>query len=212
MTIGPDVTHRHRLRGAAALLVVAAATGCGSAVAGAGTFVAGPSPSVGPSGGGIDTSHPSASTVPSPSPTASPTPSGGSTPTPSPSGSAVSTSHGAICAMVSPADLRQIFGTTPQTKRSTFGAGCTFSAGGVFVIVDEFSTFTVAQQKAENRGRDTTLAGHPAAILDGGDIVVAEGRSATGEGVVKAYTDTDAASQRIGRALLVKVLPHFATN
>ena len=114
--------------------------------------------------------------------------------------------------MVSPADLRQIFGTTPQAKRSTFGAGCTFSGAGVFVIVDEFSTFTVAEQKSENHGHDTTVSGHPAAVLDGGDIVVAEGRSVTGEGVLKAYTDTDAASQRIGRALLEKVLPHFATN
>ncbi len=211
MTIGPDVTQRRRLRGAAALLVVVAATGCGSAVAGAGTFVAGPTPSAGPSGGGIDTSLPSASTGPSPSPSA-PSPSTGSTTTPSPSGSADTTSNGAICTMVSPADLRQIFGTIPRTKRSTFGAGCTFSSGGVFVIVDEFSTFTVAQQKAENSGRDTTISGHPAATLDGGDIVVAEGRSATEEGVVKAYTDTDATSQRIGRALLVKVLPHYAKN
>lgn len=210
------MTHRWKLLAAAAL-VTAAATGCGTAVAGAGTFVAGPSPSSGPSGGGIDTSHPSASALPSASASASPSsvptasPSAGSTPTPS-AGASGDLPNGAICTMVSPADLRQIFGTTPQAKRSTFGAGCTFSGAGVFVIVDEFSTFTVAEQKSENNGRDTTVSGHPAAVLDGGDIVVAEGRSATGEGVLKAYTDTDATSQRIGRALLEKVLPHFATN
>ncbi len=208
------MTHRRKLLAAAAL-VIAAATGCGSAVAGAGTFVAGPSPSNGPTGGGIDTSHPSASASPStsasPSPVPSASPSAGSTPTPS-AGASGDLPDGAICTMVSPADLRQIFGTTPQAKRSTFGAGCTFSGAGVFVIVDEFSTFTVAEQKSENHGQDTTVSGHPAAVLDGGDIVVAEGRSATGEGVLKAYTDTDATSQRIGRALLEKVLPHFATN
>lgn len=81
----------------------------------------------------------------------------------------------------------------------------------MYVSVSEYSVLTLAEQQKEYGGTFTTIAGHPAATLKGGDVVVAEGKTRSGDGIVKAYA-TDPDEQRIGTALLVKILPHFARN
>lgn len=196
-------------RGAVATLVLASLTagGCASTVAGTGTFAGAAPTSAGPTGGGLDnsTATPSATATPS---TSLPT----STPTQTQTGGLPPGSHVRhICDVIGSKDLRAIFGGMPQLE-TVNGRACRYTApsGTTSVLIDEFDALTVADDKRQKGGTDTTIAGHPAVLLNDGGIAVAETDSIDNQGEVYAFVTKDAAEQALAKKLLAKIVPIFA--
>lgn len=190
-------------RGAAAAVVLAglAVAGCASSVAGTGTFAGAAPTSAGPTGGGLDNSTATPSTsLPTNTPTQTQT--GGLPP-----GSDVR--H--LCDVLSPTDLRAIFGGMPHLE-TVNGRACRYTApsGTTSVLIDEFDALTVAEDKQQKGGTDTTIAGHPAVLLDDGGIAVAETDSINNDGEVYAFVTKDSAEQTLAKKLLAKIVPVFA--
>lgn len=200
-----------------AMLAALAIGGCASSVAGTAAFVAASSSSRG--GTGTPSSGPSGSSGPSlPIPESSDPPSSSAPPSSSPPPAssapppATSVSGGVadnICKLVTPAQLTAIFGGLP-TYKNTLDNNCQYTHAGVFVIVAEFSTFTVTSQTQETGSvSDFSIGDHPGAVLKDGNVVLSEGSTATTEGVVKAYCGT-AEEQGVAKKLLAIVIRHYA--
>lgn len=208
----------HGWRGVCAVLACAAlgAIGaCQSTVSGDASFGGDRlSTGSGPTGGGLDDGSGSLTPSGSPSgqPTGSPTLSPSSIPTGAPSSGRPT---GSICRQFTPAFLRSVFGATPKVTADGRSTSCTLESGDVYIILNELPNFTVTEQKHQYKGADIAVAGHPGAILAGtedGYLVVAESHDPSADGVLKAYTSRSAAEQRVGLALLAKLMPIYSTN
>jgi hypothetical protein len=218
----------------AGLASAALLAGCATSKEGAGTFagaVVGPPSSSAPT-------QPTPTGLPSddsPSPTATtppiessevPTEPPATTEDPSTrrSGNVDLEDDGAICELISDADLQKIFGQKPRLFPDSGGPSCTYkNADGDQIILGEYYNLVPSEQIAEDkkyktgaRVIKTTIGGRPAQILmensdyGTGYIYVAETKNFAAEGVVEALVNNDPKLQRIAKALLAKVVPKYA--
>lgn len=213
----------------AGLASVAVLAGCASTKEGNGSFAGGPvgptsaSSSPTPTQQPTPTATPSSSAEPSVVPT---TPPQQDTPTADRTvGNVDIEDDGAICQLISPAQLQQIFGEKPRLFPDSGGPGCTYkNANGDQIIIDEYANLVASEQLAEDKKyktepytiKSTTIGGRPAKILlDSGDfgdgyIYVSETSNFAADGVVEALVNNDPNLQRISKALLALVVPKYA--
>ncbi len=219
------------LAGLAACAVLA---GCASKTEGTATF-AGPSVSKSSTVPSSDT--PSSSAVPSSSaPTASasdepsdvpssevPSSEAPSSEAPSSSGGDTSLQDdGAICELISPAQLKKIWHQTPRTFPDSSGPGCTYKdADGNQIIISQYDNLVPNKMASEDKMDDqklikTTVAGHPAIVtlssnsFGQGDWYVSQSHDLNADGVVGAILSSDPTLQKEAKAMLEIVVPKYA--
>src|SRR5882757_7001068 len=177
----PTMYDKRAILAVAGLASAALIAGCATSKEGTGTFagaVVGPPSSSAPTQSAPTTSAPPSED--STSPTAAPPIESSEVPTeppatsaaPSRSGNVDLQDDGAICQLISDADLQQIFGQKPRLFPSSDGPGCTYkNADGDQIILGEYS-FVPSEQVADDkkykkdvRVVKTTIGGRPAQIL-----------------------------------------------
>jgi len=144
---------------------------------------------------------------------------------PSRSGNVDLHDDGAICQLISDADLQQIFGEKPRLFPSSDGPSCTYkNADGDQIILSEYDNLPPSEQIAEDKKyatdatvTKTTIGGRPAEILTDkadygqGNWYVAETKDfTTAEGEITVITTKDPKLQRIAKGLLAKIVPQYA--
>jgi hypothetical protein len=209
-------------------------TGCATKTEGTATF-AGPSvstpskvPSSGSSSAVPSSSAPTAgpsdepSDVPSSEVPSTQAPMSEGAPTSRTSGKVNLDDDGAICELISPAQLQKIWHQTPRTFPDSSGPGCTYKdADGNQIIISEYDNLVPSQMAKEDKLDDqkevkTTVAGHPALVtlsensFGQGDWYVSEGHDLNADGVVGAILSSDPTLQKEAKAMLTLVVPKYA--
>jgi hypothetical protein len=222
----------------ASLAACAVLAGCASTTAGTASF-AGPKasaptlPSGLPTGGSSSVptapSGSSSSDEPSSVPTSdvptteAPTDNPPAGPTTRTSGKVNLEDDGAICQLISAADLKKIWGQAPRTFPDSSGPSCTYkNADGDQIIIGEYASSSSSEQvSGDLKGSGakkvtTTVGGRPAVILldksDYGDgyWYVSETKDFNAPGAIMAYVDKDPRLQKIAKAMLAKIVPKYA--
>lgn len=223
------------LAGLAACAVLA---GCATKTEGAATF-AGPSaatsskvPSTPSSAMPSGSSTPTASASDEPSDVPSSSAPSSSVPTQAPMSEGAPTGRtsgkvnldddGAICELISPAQLKSIWHTTPRTFPDSSGPGCTYKdADGNQIIISEYDNLVPSEMAKQDKLDDqkeikTTVAGHPALVTlstnsyGQGDWYVSESKDLDADGVVGAILSSDPTLQKDAKAMLELVVPKYA--
>jgi predicted small secreted protein len=202
------------------LATAAVLAGCASTKEGAGTFAGGPvapttaSSSDIPTQPPTPTDSPSTSTEPSVAPTTD-EPTSTYDPSNRTHGNVGIEDDGAICSLISAADLKQIFGETPHLFPDSTGPSCTYkNANGDQIIIGEYYNLVPSEQAKEDYEKEsnkpTTIAGHPAIIGGSGDIYVAETKDINAQGTLEALITDPDVTTKISEKLLEKIVPIYA--
>jgi hypothetical protein len=129
---------------------------------------------------------------------------------------------GAICELITPAQLQKIWHQTPRTFPDSAGPGCTYKdADGNQIIISEYDNLVPSEMAKEDKLDDqkevtTKVAGHPALVTlsensyGQGDWYVSEGKDVDSEGVVGAILSSDPTLQKDAKAMLELVVPKYA--
>lgn len=204
------------------LATAAVLAGCASTKEGTGTFAGGPvAPTTAPSSGTpsqvptqTPTEGPSSSAEPSVEPTTD-EPTSTYDPTNRTHGNVGIEDDGAICQLISAADLKQIFGETPHLFPDSIGPSCTYkNANGDQIIIGEYYNLIPSEQAKDDFEKEgnkpSTIGGHPAIIGGSGDIYLAETKDIDAEGTLEALITNPDVTSKIAEKLLAKVLPIYA--
>jgi hypothetical protein len=203
------------------LASAAVLAGCASSKEGTGTFAGGPvAPTTAPSSATptqtptqMPTDAPSSSAEPSVAPTTT-EPTSTYDPSNRTHGNVGIEDDGAICSLISAADLQKIFGEKPHLFPDSTGPSCTYkNANGDQIIIGEYYNLVPSEQAKEDFEKEgnkpTTIAGHPAIIGGSGDLYVAETNDINAEGTLEALITNPDVTTKISEQLMEKLLPIY---
>jgi hypothetical protein len=129
---------------------------------------------------------------------------------------------GAICDLISTAQLKTIWHQTPRLFPDSAGPGCTYKdADGNQIILSEYDNLVPSEMAKEDKLDDqkevkTTVAGHPALVtlsqdsFGQGDWYVSESHDLNADGVVGAILSSDPTLQKEAKAMLELIVPKYA--